>query len=310
VKSSLGSLITAVATPFRSDGEIDREVFERLVRYLADHGSDAVVVSGSTGESGTLTDDEKIELVRLAKSTAPSLKVISGTTTNSTKHSLELVERAERAGADGILAVTPYYNRPSQEGLVAHFSAILSSTSLPVILYDIPIRTGRKIETSTVLALLERFDNLYGLKDASQTTGQAAALLRLSGENLSLFSGDDALTLPLMSVGAVGVISVASHWAGPVFKEMIESFKSGDNLRAAKLNLVLVPSFNFQSQDFAPNPTPLKAMLEVMGFGEGICRLPLLGASKELKDQAKELLDRLVLEAKEAGVYLEERWEL
>ncbi len=307
---SLGSLITAVATPFEEDGRVDYGTFERLVAWLTDHGSDGVVVSGSTGESATLSDKEKIELFQVAKGVMPNGYVIAGATTNATQHSLELVKGAEDVGVDGILAVTPYYNRPSQRGLITHFSAILASTKLPVILYDIPIRTGRKIEHAAVIELKDRFSNLYGLKDASQTPGQAAALMKECGEDFSVFSGDDALTLPLMAVGAVGVISVASHWASPVFRAMIDSFNTGDVKRAAQLNQALVPSYSFQSQENAPNPTPLKAMLEVMGLCKGICRSPMLDPSDDLKKEAGSVLEALVKETQSLGVMLDESWDL
>ena len=307
---SFGSLITAVATPFDDSGEVDFGAFEELVAWLIDHGSDGVVVSGSTGESATLSDKEKIELFRVAKRAAPKGYVLAGATTNATKHSLELVKEAEGVGVDGILAVTPYYNRPCQDGLIAHFSAILASTKLPVILYDIPIRTGRKIDHKTVVELKDRHSNLYGLKDASQTPGQAAALLRECSGGISLFSGDDSLTLPLLAVGGVGVISVASHWSSPVFEAMIDSFKAGDVKRAAQLNQALVPSYSFQSQEKAPNPTPLKAVLEVMGLCKGICRSPMLDPQDDLKKEARSLIEALVNEAQYLGVKLDESWDL
>ncbi len=310
MENSFGSLMTAVATPFYDNGDVDYGSFENLVAWLIEHGSDTVVISGSTGESATLSDKEKIELIRVAKGATSKGHVIAGATSNSTKHSLELLKEAEVAGADGILAVTPYYNRPSQDGLVAHFSAILSATGLPVILYDIPIRTGRKIEHSTIVELKDRHGNLYGVKDASQIPGQAAALLKECGEDFFLFSGDDSLTLPLMAIGGVGVISVASHWASPVFRTMIDSFKDGDIRRAAKLNQTLVPSYNFQSQESAPNPTPLKAVLEVMGFCKGVCRSPMLDPNDDLKKEARSLVEVLAAEARELGVKMDESWDL
>lgn len=306
----LGSVITAIATPFGEDGEVDFKNFEALASWLVEHGSDGIVVTGSTGEASTLSDSEKVELYRIAKSAVGEKVVIAGATGSSTEHSVELVKQASKAGVDAVLAVTPYYNRPSQEGLHFHFGKIIEVSELPVILYDIPIRTGRKIAPETTLKLFNEHENLVGVKDAAQNVAESAKLIRDTSGELRVYSGDDALTLPLMSVGAAGVISVASHWAGPVFAEMVRAYFEGNVKKAADLNRAIMPSFGFQSQEAAPNPEPLKAVLSAMGLALKYCRPPMMEPSDELIAAARSLLNNLVVESKELGVILDSSWTL
>jgi 4-hydroxy-tetrahydrodipicolinate synthase len=281
-----------MATPFDATGRLDINGAVGLARYLEANGSDGLVLSGSTGEASTLTDDERVMLWK-AVTEAVSVSVLAGSTSNDTAHSIALTKRATEIGVAGILAVTPYYNRPSQAGLEAHFREIAGVTHLPVILYDIPIRTGRRIARETILRLAREVDNIVGVKDA---TGDPASTLRLladAPEGFECYSGDDALTLCLCAIGAVGVISVASHWCGPEFAEMIGRFFNGDLSGAIAIQRALIESFVFESSDEAPNPVPLKAMLRVMGLPAGECRLPLGVAPSSLEDAAKGILATL-----------------
>jgi 4-hydroxy-tetrahydrodipicolinate synthase len=290
--TAFGRVITAMATPFTGDGKVDWEGCERLAEWLASHGSSAIVSTGTTGESGTLTDQERVDIWRCTKD-AVTIPVIAGATTNDTAHSLRLVNEAVHAGLDGILAVTPYYNRPSQQGLFSHFAEIAHQSELPVILYDIPSRTGRGIGAATILSLLEKCPTIIGLKDASGDLARAPRLMRDAPRDFTLWSGDDSLTLPFLALGAAGVISVASHWAGEEIAAMIDRFFLGDVARAARLNRVLSDSFSFESSEEYPNPTPTKAMLAAMELAGPWCRLPLEHAPEALCARAGQVRDDL-----------------
>jgi 4-hydroxy-tetrahydrodipicolinate synthase len=287
-----GRLVTAMVTPFGPDGELDVDGAVALARHLAKNRSDALVLAGTTGESPVLSEREKLELWT-AVSEAVSIPVLAGSTTNDTAHSIELTRQAERAGVAGVLAVTPYYNRPSQAGLRAHFQAVAEATSLPVMLYDIPVRTGRKIATETLLDLAREVPNIVALKDASADPATTARLVAKAPEGFEVYSGDDSLTLPLCAIGAVGVVSVAAHWVGNELAEMLDRFFAGDVAAAARLNSELVELVGFQSSDEAPNPVPAKAMLRAMGLAVGSCRLPHPPAPDFLEEQAAFLLSGL-----------------
>jgi 4-hydroxy-tetrahydrodipicolinate synthase len=297
-----------MATPFDDRGRVDVEGTLTLARWLIDHGSDGLVLTGTTGESPTLSDDEKELLWREVKASLPDAVVVAGSTTNATHHSVQLTERAYKCGVDGVLAVTPYYSRPSQEGLQLHFAEVLSCSELPVILYDIPVRTGRKIESETVLRLLERHDNFVGLKDAAGDVASTARLISQAPDDFMVFSGDDALTLPLLAVGATGVISVASHWCGPAMAEMVRSFAGGDHHRASAINRALLQSYVFESSESNPNPEPLKAMLQTLQLPGGECRLPLVPAGATLRSRAAEVLAALVRDCRKLGISIDESW--
>jgi 4-hydroxy-tetrahydrodipicolinate synthase len=219
--------------------------------------------------------------------------VLAGAGSNDTRAAVELTERATEAGAAGILSVTPYYNRPSQAGLLAHFTAVAEATHLPVVLYDIPVRTGRKIDTTTILELAHSVTNIVGVKDAAGSPAGTASLIAQAPAGFEVYSGDDALTLPLLAVGAVGVISVATHWAAREMSEMIEAFLAGDVTRAREINAKLLPSFEFQSGDRNPNPIPTKAMLKVLGLPGGDCRPPMGPEPDDLRDRARGVLTGL-----------------
>ena len=228
-----GNVVTAMVTPFQENGEVNFTKAQELAAYLLQNGTDSILVSGTTGESPTLTNTEKLALLKAVKEVAKGkAKVISGSTGNNTQSSVELTKKAQEAGADGILAVVPYYNKPPQEGIYQHFAAIAASTDLPVILYNIPSRTGRNMNPETVARLAEH-PNIVAVKEASGSVEQAATTRALCGDRLAIYSGDDALTLPMLSVGACGVISVVAHILGNEIQQMIKSFQNND-LEAAK----------------------------------------------------------------------------
>jgi 4-hydroxy-tetrahydrodipicolinate synthase len=268
-----GRVVTAMVTPFDDQGRLDVDGAVRLARWLAEHGNDGLVVTGTTGEAPVLTDDEKVELWR-AVAEAVTIPVIAGTGTYDTHHSIELTKRAESCGVAGILAVTPYYNRPSQDGIAAHMRAVAGATTLPVMVYDIPIRTGRKIAIHTLLRLAEDAPNVVAVKDAAGSPADSARLVAEAPQSFELYSGDDAQTLPFLAVGGVGVVSVAGHWCGVHLGEMIAAFERGDLAKAREINARLLPSFAFETSDENPNPVPTKAMLRVLGLPGGHCRLP------------------------------------
>lgn len=268
-----GSMLTAMITPFDAEGRLDVDGAVKLAKYLVDHGNDGLVLAGTTGESPTLTDGEKTDLWR-AVAEAVTVPIIAGSGTYDTAHSIELTKTAEACGVAGILAVCPYYNRPSQAGIEAHFRAIASATSLPVMVYDIPIRSGRKLGHELLLRLATEVDNIVAVKDAGNDVVAAAKLIAAAPAEFELYSGDDVLTLPLLAVGAVGAVSVAGHWVGPQIAEMIRSFRSGDPVRARQINAELLDAVAFQTNDETPNPVPAKAMLRELGLPAGHCRLP------------------------------------
>lgn len=287
-----GAVGCAMVTPFDDEGRLDLDAAVALARWLCAHGNDFLVLAGTTGESPVLSDAEKGDLWRavVESVTAP---VVAGTSTYDTAHSVELTRLARQAGAAGILAVTPYYSRPSQAGLEAHFRAIhAAADGLPVLLYDIPVRSGRKISDELIVRLA-RDEIVVGVKDATAAPAASAALIADAPDGFELYSGNDSDTLPLLAVGAVGVISVESHWAGELVGEMIAAFLKGDVDHARSVNERLVPSHRFQSSDTAPNPLPAKAMMRVMGHSVGECRLPLGPAPEGLEDEARRLLAEL-----------------
>lgn len=287
-----GSVLSAMVTPFDAEGRLDLDGAATLARWLVDHGNDGLVVAGTTGESPVLTDEEKVDLWR-AVSEAVTVPVVAGSTSYDTAHSIELTKAAEAAGVAAVLAVCPYYNRPSQAGLDAHFRAVAGATSLPVMLYDIPIRTGRKIATETMLRLADEVDNIVAVKDAANDPVGAARLVAHAPDGFELYSGDDVLTLPLLAVGAVGVVSVAAHWCGIQIAEMIAAFHAGDVVRARQLNAELIEAVAFQTSDDTPNPVPAKAILRELGLPVGHCRLPHVEpAEAGLAERARRIIDR------------------
>lgn len=284
-----GSVVTAMVTPFDDEGALDLDAAASLARWLVAHGSEGLVVGGTTGEGPVLDDREKADLWR-AVAESVTVPVIAGAGTNDTRHSVALVAAATAAGVDAVLVVTPYYNRPSQEGLLAHFAAVAAATDLPVLVYDIPVRTGRRVHPDTMLRLLEVAANVVGVKDSTGDPAGSARLLARAPARFELYCGDDALALPMLSVGAVGVVSVASHWAGREMGAMLASFAKGDVDGARHANARLVPSYDFESTDAYPNPVPAKAACRAQGLAVGQCRPPLGPAPPALDDQARRLL--------------------
>lgn len=290
--SRFGSVITAMVTPFDEEGGLDLDCAATLARWLVDRGSDGLVVAGTTGEASVLTDAEKRDLWR-AVTEAVTVPVVAGTGTNDTAHSIELTRAAEDAGVAGVLAVTPYYNRPSQAGIEAHFRAVAGATPLPVIVYDIPVRTGRKIAHDTMLKLAREVPNVVAVKDATGDPGGSARLIAEAPAGFELYSGDDGLTLPLLAVGAAGLIGVAANWAPGLHADMVAAFAKGDVAEARRINAVLLPSYAFETGDDAPNPVPAKAMLRVLGLPVGECRLPMGPAPEGLEDRARAVLSEM-----------------
>jgi 4-hydroxy-tetrahydrodipicolinate synthase len=281
-----------MVTPFGPDGSLDLDGAATVARHLAANGSDALVVAGTTGEGPVLSDPERIDLFR-AVIDAVTIPVVASTGTNDTAHSITLTREAEACGAAGVLVVTPYYNRPSPAGLSAHFRAVAAASDLPVVLYDIPVRSGRRIGPDLTLELARDVPSIVAVKDATGDVASAATVVARSPAGFEVYCGDDSLTLPFVAVGGVGVISVASHWAGPVFAEMIAAHASGDVTRATLLNQRLGRSYRFQSSEDYPNPVPAKAACRVLGLPVGQCRLPNAPAPATLDAQAEAVLSEL-----------------
>lgn len=271
---SFGRVLTAMVTPMNDDGSVNLSEAARLAQYLAEHGSDGLVVAGSTGESPALTFDEKVELFRTVReAVGPDTIVLAGTGTNVTATSVELTRAAEQVGVDGVMLVVPYYNKPTQEGIYRHFRTVAESTSLPVMLYDVPGRTGQAMVPETVGRLAEDVPNIVALKEAGGNLEKAAWIRRLTPERFTLYSGDDGLTLPMLSVGARGIVSVAAHVVGERIQDMIRSFEQGDTARATDIHLELLPIF--KAMFVTTNPIPVKKAMELLGFATGPLRLPL-----------------------------------
>jgi 4-hydroxy-tetrahydrodipicolinate synthase len=249
-----------------------------------DQGSDGLVVAGSTGEGTSLSDEEKLGLFACVAQSV-TVPVLAGSTSSNTANSVALTSRVAKTGVAGVLATTPAYARPSQSGIAAHLGAVADSTELPVMLYDIPSRTGRKIASSTTVGLVRSHSNIVALKDASGDLVSAAHTKAVLGDDLDLYSGDDGMLLPFMAIGGVGVVSVAAHWAGPEFAGIVRSVEAGDWATARALNERVSESCAYESTESFPNPLPSKAAMRYLGFAVGQCRLPL-GASDDSLDTA------------------------
>jgi 4-hydroxy-tetrahydrodipicolinate synthase len=280
-EARFGRLLTAMVTPFDNDGALDLDAACELAGLLCANGSDGLVVAGTTGEGPVLSDEEKLALFE-AVAGAVSVPVIAGTTGNNTAHDVALTARASTTGVAGILALCPYYSRPSQAGIEAHLAAIAQSTTLPIIVYDIPIRTGRRIAPDTLLHLAGTHGNVVAVKDSTADLLGAARLVAHAPSGFQVICGDDGLTLPFLSVGAVGLISVAAHWAGNEIASMIAQFDKGDHDGAIAQHERLLASFDFESSERWPNPLPSKAVLRALGRRVGQCRLPIGPADAEL----------------------------
>ena len=283
-----GRVLSAMVTPFDSDGEIDLDTAKVLARYLQDHGNDGLVIAGTTGEAPTLNDDERLSLFA-AVIEAVTIPVVAGTGTYDTRHSIHLTKQAKALGAAGVLAVCPYYNRPSQAGIESHMRAIAGASDLPVVVYDIPIRSGRKINTATLLRMFREVPNIVALKDAAANPGETAAVISSLPAGCEVYSGDDIMTLPLLASGIVGAIGVATHWTGEDHQEMFDLWEKGDTEGARLVNSRMLESFAFETGDDAPNPIPTKAMMRHLGVPVGQARLPMGDAPDFVETRTPEV---------------------
>ncbi|RJR09939.1 4-hydroxy-tetrahydrodipicolinate synthase [Candidatus Parcubacteria bacterium] len=288
---NFGKVSTAMVTPFDNNGNIDFEKTTLLVNYLIKNGTDSLVVAGTTGESPTLSTEEKLALFsHVVEVAAGRIPVIAGTGSNNTRASIDLSKKAEEIGVDAIMLVAPYYNKPSQEGLYQHFKAIAAETSLPVMLYNIPGRSVVNISVDTIVHLAE-IENIVAVKEASGNLDAMTEIIANTPDEFMLYSGDDGLTLPVLSIGGNGVVSVASHVMGNEMQEMIQAFESGEHAVAAKIHQTLLPVM--KGLFSAPSPTPVKTALQLKGMDVGGVRLPMVPLSQEERETLTALLKTL-----------------
>lgn len=293
-----GEVITAMVTPMDKTGAIDYDKVEALTKHLISTGSDALLVAGTSGESPTLTNEEEIELVSTVKRAAANkAKIILGAGSNSTESAIEYSKFAQKEEVDAILSVVPYYNKPNQRGIIEHFSAIAKSTTLPIILYNIPSRTGIMMEPKTVAYLASTFDNIVGVKQSCPDMDKVTEMRILCPDDFSIYSGDDSLTLPMLSLGVRGVISVASHLFGSEIKSMIRNFKTGEVVAARNMHKKLYPVF--RALFMAPNPTPVKAALAYKGIVDEYVRKPLVTLTEDEKIELFRVIDSVKKELSE-----------
>ncbi|MFJ5761850.1 4-hydroxy-tetrahydrodipicolinate synthase [Neobacillus sp. NPDC093182] len=284
-----GRVSTAMVTPFDKKGHIDFSKTTQLVNYLIDNGTDSLVVAGTTGESPTLSKEEKLALFdHVVKAAAKRIPVIAGTGSNNTYASVELTKRAEQLGVDGIMLVAPYYNKPNQEGLYQHFKTIAEATALPVMVYNIPSRASVNIHPETIIRL-SKIPNIVAVKEASGDLNAMTKIIANTDRDFDLYSGDDAIAIPVLSIGGAGIVSVASHVIGKEMQQMVKSFLDGDHEQAAKLHQKLLPIM--QGLFAAPSPAPVKTALQIKGLDVGSVRLPLV----PLTEQERAALSKLLL---------------
>jgi len=285
IQPPFGRLITAMVTPFDKDGAIDWDGVATLAQHLVDTGHDGIAVNGTTGEAPTTKSSEKLEIIKVVKSVVgEKVTVLSGAGDNETAYTVEQAKRSQEAGADALLVVTPYYNKPPQAGIEAHFRAVAAATDLPIMMYDIPGRTGVEIESDTIVKLYESVDNIVALKDAKGNIAATSWVIKRSG--IPVYSGDDILNLPFLSVGAVGFVSVCGHTAGLELKEMLNSWFAGNALRALEIHQQLLPVFTgtFRTQ----GAILTKAAMSLMGLPGGTTRLPLVDATDAQIEQLRK----------------------
>jgi 4-hydroxy-tetrahydrodipicolinate synthase len=286
----LGEVLTATVTPFDADGRVDYDRYRELCAFLADNGSDGVVVNGTTGEASTLSEDERAGLIRAAvEAIGDRASVVAGTGTNSTAHSIELTEQAAEAGAHAVLVVTPYYNKPPQRGIVEHFKAVAAATDLPVVVYNIPGRCVINIEPET-MSELSRIENVKAVKQSNADLDQARHIVELG---LDLYAGDDNLVLPFVELGGAGGVCVHTHVVGPQVKELIRLAREGDHEGARRLDDELAAAYELIG--VVTGPIQMKAALNLLGHDVGGVRLPLVEASDDEVEQIRDCLERLRL---------------
>lgn len=285
-----GNVITAMITPFTPAGEVDYQAAAQLARYLLDHGSDGLVVAGTTGEGAVMTADEKLQLFStIVDAVGPDVPIIANTGSYDTRESVALTVAAEKTGVSAVMAVVPYYNKPTQEGCYQHFAAIAKATTLPIVLYNVPGRTSLNLEAKTVLRLANDYPNIVAVKEASGNLTQISQIARNMPEGFMIYSGDDSLTLPILAVGGTGIISVAAHLIGTKMQEMIQAFHAGDVKKAQQLHCHLLPIM--QGMFFIANPIPVKEAVNMIGQPGGDFRLPLVHANEEEKSVISHLLE-------------------
>lgn len=288
---NFGQILTAMVTPFNHNEEIDFPATRNLINYLIANGTEGLVVSGTTGESPTLTEEEKVQLFKFTVEVVNGrVPVIAGTGSYNTKASIDLTRQAADAGVDGIMLVVPYYNKPSQEGLYQHFKTIAAVTSLPIMLYNIPGRSVVNMSVETVIRL-SKIPNIVAIKEAGGNLDAMSEIISNTPEDFSLYSGDDGLTIPVLSIGGTGIISVASHVIGNEMQAMIAKFNSGNVREAAKDHRRLLPIM--KALFAAPNPTPVKSALNLKGVPVGGVRLPMIPLNKEELTSLQEVLSTL-----------------
>lgn len=288
---NFGNIATAMVTPFDKNENIDFQKLSKLIDYLLNNGTDSLVVAGTTGESPTLSEEEKVALIQYSvKEAAGRAPIIAGTGSNNTKASIKLTKKAEEAGADAVMLVTPYYNKPSQEGMYRHFRAIAEETSLPVMLYNVPGRTAASLAPETTIRLAE-IPNIIAIKEASGDLDAITKIVAETPEDFAVYSGDDSLTLPALSVGARGIVSVASHIIGPEMQEMIKHYTEGNTAQAALIHQKLLPLM--KGLFAAPNPSPLKTAFQLKGLDVGSVRLPLIPLNEDERLRLSSLMNGL-----------------
>ena len=287
-----GRLLTAMVTPLNQQGEVDYKLTKQLVDYLINNGTEGLVVSGTTGESPTLSKSEKLALFETVLEAANGrVPVVAGTGSYNTAETVALTKEVEQLGVEGVLLVSPYYNKPNQKGLYEHFKKVAESVHTPIMLYNVPGRTASNLEANTVIKLAE-IDNIVCIKEASGQLDQMADIIERTPDDFVLYSGDDGLTLPILSIGGYGVVSVASHLIGKEMSQMIQSFSEGDLKQAAKWHRQLLP---FMRQLFAqPSPVPVKALLNKLGIQVGGVRLPLVGLTDGEYAELNKVYDQLL----------------
>ena len=284
-QAPFGRLLTAMVTPFNEDGSIDWAGVEKLAQHLVETGHDGIAVNGTTGEAPTTKSSEKLEIIKVVKKVVGSkIHVLSGAGDNETAYTVEQAKRSQDAGADGLLVVTPYYNKPPQAGIEAHFRAVAAATDLPIMMYDIPGRTGVEIESDTIVKLFESVDNIVALKDAKGNIAATSWVIKRTG--IPVYSGDDILNLPFLSVGAVGFVSVCGHTVGLQLKAMLDAWFAGDSAKALEIHQQLLPVFTgtFRTQ----GAILTKAAMKLMGLPGGTTRLPLVDATEAQIEQLRK----------------------
>ena len=284
-QAPFGRLLTAMVTPFDKDGSIDWAGVEKLAQHLVDTGHDGIAVNGTTGEAPTTKSSEKLEIIKVVKKVVGSkIQVLSGAGDNETAYTVEQAKRSQEAGADGLLVVTPYYNKPPQAGIEAHFRAVAAATDLPIMMYDIPGRTGVEIESDTIVKLFDSVDNIVALKDAKGNIAATSWVIKRCG--IPVYSGDDILNLPFLSVGAVGFVSVCGHTVGLQLKAMLDAWFAGNSAKALEIHQQLLPVFTgtFRTQ----GAILTKAAMSLMGLPGGTTRLPLVDATEAQIEQLRK----------------------